>query len=174
MNQSDERITTDECAREVHLMARRTALLHYFFSEKIIERLGEEEGKKLIKEAVWAYGTYCGKQVKKGVEELGLPLTDENFDKIPDLPKYGWEVENLTLENGEVRPISRFCPIAAGFMEFGERGRELGRIYCYVDQSKYEAYNPDMEFIHTRNILDKDPYCEFLLQPRADKKDLDS
>lgn len=170
MNTADETITVEQCAEEVSLMARRLALLHYYFSEAIIDRLGEEEGKALIKEAVWAYGQHCGRAVREGVESMDLPLTDENYGQVRDLPQYGWEIDTITLEDGQTRPIARFCPIAAALKELGPRGEELGRLYCYVDQAKYEAYNRDLEFLHTKNVLDGDPYCEFLVRPRREEE----
>jgi hypothetical protein len=165
MTKQNDQITVQECTGEIKLMARRTALLHYYFSRAIVDRLGEEEGKALIKEAIWAYGRHCGQAVRAGVEDMGLPLTDENFGKVRNLPQYGWEVDSVTLADGEVRPIATFCPIAAAFKELGPQAEELGRLYCYVDQAKYEAYNPDMEFIHAKNLLDGDTYCEFLILP---------
>jgi len=169
MPKNDDKITIAECTEEVQLMARRLALLHYYFSEKIVAKLGEEEGQALIEEAVWAYGRHCGNQVLEGVKALGLPPTVENYDRVRDLPRYGWDMDTVTLESGEVRPIATFCPIADELKKLGERGRELGRIYCYVDQAKFEAYNPDMEFIHAKNVLDGDPYCEFLVRPRKEE-----
>jgi hypothetical protein len=165
MSEGEKMITVEACTEEVNLMARRLGLLHYYFSQAIVDMLGEEEGKALIKEAIWAYGRHCGEAVRAGVEAMGLPLTDENFGKVRDLPRYGWEIDEVTLDSGEVRPIAHFCPVAAALKELGPRGMELGRLYCYVDQAKYEAYNPNMEFIHTKNLLDDDPYCEFLVQP---------
>jgi hypothetical protein len=169
MNSQNETITVAQCTEEIQLMARRLALLHYYFSEAIVEKLGEEEGKALIKEAIWAYGTHCGRVVREGVEAMGLPLTDENYGRVRDLPQYGWEIETVTLEGGEVRPIATFCPVAAALQELGPRGEELGRLYCYVDQAKYEAYNPDLEFTHAKNVLDGELYCEFLVQPREEE-----
>lgn len=163
-------ITGEECGRQVGLMARRTAFLHYAFSKAILSRLGEEEGKKLISEAIWAYGNYCGRRVLEKVEELGLPLTEENFEKVPDLPEYGWKTGTTTMADGEVRPIASYCPIAAGFKELGPEAEKIGRLYCYVDQAKYNAYNPDIEFIHTKNLLDGDPYCEFLVRTAGTKE----
>ncbi len=164
-----EMVTKEECSQQVSLMARRTALLHYFFSKTIIDRLGEKEGKELISKAIWAYGNYCGAFVRKQVEAMGLPLTEENFDTVADLPAYGWTTDTLTLESGEVRPIATFCPIAAGIKEIGEDAEKIGRLYCYVDQAKYHAYNPEIEFVHAKNLLDGDPYCEFLVRARENK-----
>lgn len=167
--QAQKVVTQEECARQVGLMARRTALLHYFFSKTILSRMGEQEGQKLIRDAIWAYGNYCGQSVLKKVQEMGLPLTEQNFEKVPDLPEYGWDIDTITLEDGEVRPIARDCPIAAAFKELGPQAEKIGRLYCYVDQAKYKAYNPDIEFVHTKNILDGDAYCEFLVRT-AEKK----
>ena len=50
----------------------------------------------------------------------------------------------------------------------GAPAARLGRLYCFVDQAKQEAYNPDYEFLHLKNVLDGDPYCVFALRQRAD------
>ena len=166
MTNEKQLITPEECAFEVKLMARRAALLHYYFAETIIKEMGEEKGKALVKKAVWAYGEHCGKAVRKGVEAMGLPPTDENFGKVRDLPAYGWETGMVDIPGGEPRMVASFCPLAATFKELGPRGMELGRLYCYVDQAKYEAYNPEVKFIHTKNVLDGDACCEFLIEPK--------
>jgi hypothetical protein len=165
---TDESITRQECTAQVKLMARRAALLHYFFSKTLVEALGEEEGMRLVQQTTLAYGEYCGRAILEGVKALGLPNTQQNFDKIPDLPHYGWDMDVHTLPGGEQRPIVRSCPLAEVFMQFGEEGMRLGRLYCYVDQGKQLAYNPAFDFIHTKNVLDGDPYCEFLIQPHKD------
>jgi len=45
-----------------------------------------------------------------------------------------------------------------------ERGsQEWGRIYCYVDQAKYDAYN-GIKCKHLKNLLDGDDCCLFDLE----------
>jgi hypothetical protein len=161
-------ITTDECAQEVILAARRLALLHYHFCRTIIRHLGEPEGQALIQEAIRAYGQHCGSEVREAVEELGLPTSDENYDRVRDLPKYGWETGTVTLKNGQVRPIITSCPLAELFQSLGAEGVALGRLYCGVDQAKYQAYNRDKVFVHAKNMLDGDPYCEFWIKDRQE------
>jgi hypothetical protein len=39
-----------------------------------------------------------------------------------------------------------------------------------VDQAKYEAYDPDLECVHTKNVLDGDPYCELAVRSKKKKK----
>lgn len=167
MSEQDQNITPEACAQEVTLMARRTALLHYYFSEAVIAELGEEAGRKVIVKAIQAYGDHCGRTCREGVEALGLPLTEENYGKIRDLPKYGWKTATAVQPDGSIRPMATFCPIAAAFIEMGPRAVSLGRLYCYVDQAKYHAYNPALEFAHTQNVLDGDAYCEFLVTEKA-------
>jgi predicted hydrocarbon binding protein len=146
-------------------MARRTALLHYFFSQTIIHELGEEKGRELIMRAIEAYGAYIGHAVREGVKTMGLPLECENFNKVPDLPKFGWETGEVTLANGEHRPVVYVCPLAETFKSLGPEAEELGRLYCYVDQAKYKAFNPSIELVHSRNMLAGDRCCEFWVRP---------
>lgn len=158
-------MSMDEAAQNVRLMARRTALLYFYFAKALVDELGEEEGKRLIAKAVWAYGEHCGRAVREGVQAMGLPPTDENFNKVADLPSVGWDVSSVTAENGEVHPIATYCPLAAVWKELG--AEDLGRMYCMVDQAKYHAYNPDYEYIHAHNVLDGDAYCEFVVRRRT-------
>lgn len=161
-------ISVEDCTTEVKLMARRAALLHFFFSKAIIEELGPEAGERLIHKAIQGYGEYCGNAVRKEVEAMGLPLSDENFNKVRDLPHYGWDLGVRELPGGEQRSIAHYCPLADVFMQLGEEGRRLGRLYCFVDQAKQQGYNPAYDFIHSKNLLDGDPYCEFLVQPHKE------
>lgn len=162
-----EQITRSEAVENVRLMARRTALLYYYFAQTLVAELGEEEGKRLIGKAIWAYGEHCGRAVRAGVEALGLPPTDENFGRIADLPRLGWEMSTTALAGGEQRPICTYCPLAAVWKDLN--AEELGRLYCTVDQAKYHAYNPAYEYVHTKNLLDGDECCEFLVRKRAEE-----
>jgi len=145
-------IAKDAWEFDVWLMARRMALLYHYMASAIVERLGEEEGRKLVKDAVWKYGTHCGKAVREAVLAKGLPLTRENFRAVPDLPSRGWR--------------RALCPLAKTWKELGP-DTSLHRLYCFVDQSKIEAYNgEELECIHAHNVLDGDDYCEVVVRER--------
>lgn len=162
MDQNDEKMISRELAdQDVVLTARRLALLYYHFSKALIEELGEEKGKELILKAIKNYGDECGWEVREGVEKLGLPLTPQNFAKIPDLPSLGWKKELIVYPDGRRNPKVNFCPLAQVWIEKGEE--ELGRLYCFVDQAKFSSYNPELECIHVKNVLDGDPYCELCI-----------
>jgi hypothetical protein len=148
-------ITVEEATEQVKLLARRMALMYHHIGVVLTEAVGKDRAKELMKEAIWRYGTECGEVVRKGVEERGLPLTAQNFNVAPDLPKYGWDRE-LVFEEGEARPKVNYCPLAEVWIEKGSA--EMGRLYCFVDQAKFRAYN-DLECVHIKDLLDGDPYC---------------
>jgi hypothetical protein len=148
----------EQCVQDVRLMARRTALLYHYFVATLVEHLGEEKAKELTSQAVWRYGEHIGRAVRQGIEEMGLANDVENYGKYPDLPSVGWEGTVVETEHGP-RTRVLYCPLAAVWKELDTEA--WGRMYCYVDQAKYRAFNPDAELVHTSNVLDGDPYCEF-------------
>jgi hypothetical protein len=159
-------VAADGWEHDVWLMARRMALLYHYMAREIVDRLGEEEGRKLIKDAVWKYGVHCGKTVKEGVEKMGLPLTKENFRKVPDLPSRGWRHRVVDLPDGKKQTQSYLCPLARAWQELDD-DLSLDRIYCFVDQSKTEGYNGcDLECIHAHNVLDGDAFCEVVMREK--------
>ena len=158
-------LTTEECTTEVRLMARRTALLFAAFAETLLDEFGEEQARRLISKAVWSYGQACGRAVRAEVERQGLEINQENYAKARDLPRLGWEGSSLTTPEGEVHPIVTYCPLADVFKSLGPNMQKLGRLYCAVDQAKQQAYLPEMECIHVKNVLDGDAFCEFQYRP---------
>jgi len=132
------------------------ALLYYHMATAIVQRLGEKEGEKLIKEAIWSYGEACGRDVRESVLSQGLSLEAANFSAVPDLPSKGWrhEVRGTGEKAGSA---VTFCPLAAVWKELG--AEKLGRLYCFVDQAKFHAYNPDLCVVHEKNVLDGDDCC---------------
>lgn len=161
----------DRHEHDVWLMARRAALLYHHLAGAIVERLGEEEGHKLVKEAVWRYGRHCGEAVRRQVLESGRPLTADNFRTVPDLPSRGWRSETVASPDGAEEHHAVLCPLARTWQETGTDPR-LARLYCFVDQSKIEGYNAeDLECGHLHNVLDGDDYCEIVIQPRQEPRE---
>ncbi len=158
----EEMISKKEARAQVHSIIARAALIHYAFTKTLVDELGEKEGKELARKAIRLYGEWVGKRVKEKTLGRGLPLSRENFQD--DLPSLGWEDREAVEVEGERRARVKTCPLAKVWQELNAPG--LGRIYCYVDQAKYEAYNPELECVHTRNVLDGDPYCELAVRKR--------
>ena len=155
-------LSDDKWEQDVWLVSRRMALLYYHMAKAIVERLGEDEGRQLIRQAVWEYGEACGERVRKGAQAEGLPLVSDNYGAVPDLPSKGWHGEEVTLPTGEKKHAATFCPLAATWkeLEADHPGAEsLGRIYCVIDEAKYHAFNEDLRASHLKNVLDGDDYC---------------
>jgi len=155
-----EMITKQEASEQVSSMARRAALIHYAFTKTLFDKLGKKKGTELARQAIKLYGEWVGKRVREKTLAKGLPLTRENFQD--DLPALGWAEREIVEVEGEKRSRVFACPLARVWQELGTP--ELGRVYCFVDQSKYEAYNPELECVHTKNVLDGDSYCELAVR----------
>jgi len=161
-----EMISKDEALSQLKSMITRTALIHYAFAKTIIDELGKEKGKELAKKAIRLYGEMVGKKVREKTLAKGLPILPENFQD--DLPALGWASREKVMVDGEKRARVHTCYLAEAWKELGDP--EIGRLYCFVDQAKYEAYDPDLECVHTKNVLDGDPYCELAVRSKKKKK----
>ena len=157
-DQSENLVSKKEAEEQVVVMAKRMALLYYHTAEVLTEKLGEDEGKKMLSEIIDRYGRESGAAARSRVEELGLPLTADNFNIGSDLPKWGWQADRVVCEDGIERGRITYCPLAEVWKEKGLE--QLGRIYCYVDQAKYDAYN-GIKCKHLKNVLDGDNCCLF-------------
>jgi nitrate reductase cytochrome c-type subunit len=158
-----EMVSKEVASRQVLSMVNRLALLHHAFTKTLIAELGEKKGKEVILKAIRLYGEKVGKSVREKTLAKGLKLLRENYQE--DLPLFGWSIQGVEVE-GEPRARVLECHLAKAWKDLG--APELGRLYCYMDQAKYEAYNPELECVHVKNVLDGDAYCE--LAVRVKKK----
>ncbi len=154
-----ERVSKEDASRQVLSMVNRLALIHYAFTKTLIAELGEKKGKDVIGKAIGLYGEMVGKSVREKTLGKGLQLLKENYQE--DLPLFGWSIQRVEVE-GEPRARVLECHLAKAWKDLD--APELGRLYCYMDQAKYEAYNPQLECVHVKNVLDGDPYCELAVR----------
>jgi len=159
MPEKKKKITKEDATRQVLAIVKRMALLHYSFGKMLVEELGEKKGKALTRKAIDFYGKQVGEQVKEKTLAKGLKNLRENYQE--DLPMLGWNIERVEVD-GEPRVRIHDCNLAKAWTELGDPA--LGRLYCYMDQAKYKAYNPDLECVHVKNTLDGDPYCELAIR----------
>ncbi len=157
-DQNENMVSEKEAENQVVVMAKRMALLYHHTAEVLVETLGEEEGRKILHEIIKRYGRESGLVARSRVKELGLPLTVDNFNTGSDLPKWGWQADRAVCEDGIERGRITYCPLAEVWKEKGSE--QLGRIYCYVDQAKYDAYR-GIKCRHLKNVLDGDDCCLF-------------
>jgi len=161
-----EMISKEEAFQQVKSMITRAALIHYAFAKTLVDELGEKKGKALTKKAALLYGKMVGKRVKEKTLAKGLPLTRENFQD--DLPNLGWAEREKVEVDGEKRSRVFTCHLAKVWQELG--APDLGRLYCFVDQAKYEAYNPELQCVHVKNVLDGDAYCELAVRTKEKQR----
>ncbi|MFX0199521.1 MAG: L-2-amino-thiazoline-4-carboxylic acid hydrolase [Candidatus Hodarchaeota archaeon] len=147
------KILTDECTQQVRTMGYMFGLLYYHFAKTLVEELGEEEGKRLILNAIRSYGHERGFKIKEEVQKRGLELTVENFKKFSDLPPLGWDSEAGKLV---------YCSYAQPWLEKG--AEDLGNLYCEVDIALYEAYNPTIKVERLRSVLKGQECCEYNIE----------
>jgi hypothetical protein len=165
MDNENEMIPKEEALRQINLALRRTAMLYHAFGDTLIAALGRERGMALIKKAVYAYGADIGLAAKDKAEKKKVALTPDNFQS--DLPSMAWKTEEVEVK-GEKRTRVHFCPIAKDLLDMEEA--ERARLYCWVDQAKTSAFNPEFEFLHLKNVIDGDPYCEMVIRPAGEKE----
>jgi len=158
-----------EAARQVEVTSERLALLHLAFARTIVNELGEENGKKLVLEAIRNYGRLVGEQARQKVLKQGLDPLPENYAAAGDLPEYGMhEGREKVVIGGENRTRAYGCVMGKVWAQQGEAG--LGRLYCYVDAAKYMAYNPGFKMVHTKALPDGDDYCELCVRPTSEEE----
>lgn len=145
-----------DVARALH----RAAMLYRHFAETLQKELGNERARELILKAVYAYGGQIGREARARTQAKGLPPTPGNFSD--DLPSIGW-ISNKEEIDGETVTKIESCAFAE---EWRDMDPALARLYCYVDQAKMEAYNPDFTYVHLKNTLDGDPFCRMAVRPQ--------
>lgn len=159
MIESQDMVSKEEALQLTQTALKRLARLYHSFSETLCQELGEEQGLALIRKAIQAYGEDIGKEARQKAQSQDLPLIPENFTS--DLPDIAWDTENVIVD-GEPRIRVHSCPLASEWLSWGNP--ERARLYCFVDQAKMMGFNPKYEYIHVKNILDGDPYCELTIR----------
>ena len=159
MSAQEEFISKKEAMRQIRLSIRRTALLYHYFAKTLTETFGEKKGNKLIEKAIEAYGSHIGQVAKRKALEKGRTLTPENFES--DLPELAFKSQTVKVDDEERLRVYH-CPLAEVWLDLEDR--DAARLYCLVDQAKMKEFNPDYKYVHLKNILDGDSYCELVVR----------
>lgn len=163
MSEQEEMITVSEAEAAVNALSRRLGMLHLAYAKTLVAELGRERAIELIKKSIWAYGTQVGSETRQRVEAKGLEPTPENFKQGSDLSPIGFKP--VKVQVGEEFAARQFhCHIADVWEEAGEL--ELGGLYCLVDPSKMQAYNPDYTMVHLQKIPDGAECCDNVIRRR--------
>jgi len=143
---------------------RRFTLFYYFITREIVETLGEEKGKGLIRKAVKKFGEARGKAIQERVKKDGLELDLKNFKTYYDLPLGLTHKSTLVKASTEKQNWKevRGCLFSEIIKELG--AEELGALFCEQDQALAEAYNPRTRFTRFQTALTGGDCCETLTE----------
>ncbi len=162
----EKMISREVAEQDVIAMAGRLASLYQHFARVLLAELGEERAREIIGKVIKNYGEESGRNAGETVREMGLELSPDNFSKGSDLPALGWKAEKKQYSDGRENIKITFCPLARYWIDHDFT--ELGRLYCYVDQAKYAAFNPELKCIHVKNVLEGDAFCELAVERREE------
>lgn len=155
-----ELISKEAATNQVRQMGRMMATLYYHISCQLIESVGAEQAKQIIQQAIKALGTERGSEQKEKVVDAGYEHLPENYSKVPDLPALGWKVQQVEPGENPTHIKITYCPFAEVWKE--KDFAEFGRLYCTIDQAKYQGFHPDSNLVTLKNVLEGDEYCEMV------------
>lgn len=144
----------------VAAQAKIMAKLYYYMANEIVEEVGKEEGMEIVRKAIWKFGANRGTEIRKKVEKDNQELNLENMTKYYDMPlNDAWDAEVKVTPNS-FKEIVDYCPFAEIWIEFG--AEELGYIYCEQDIALMKAFNENIDFSRSENVMDEEEAkCKF-------------
>jgi predicted ArsR family transcriptional regulator len=126
----------------------------------VIERLGEEEGEQLLRDAVEYFGNQRGKRIADRVKEQGKELSFKNWLIYSDIDATENFQPEPSLENGDLFVKVEHCTFYKAAEEWGLG--DYAKIYCkYVDYAILNGYNPDVKLILKERQATGTDYCLF-------------
>lgn len=148
-----ERIDRPE-VRGVRLEAGQFAMLYFHFVKTLVETLGEEKAKTVVRKALYELALDRSGRMRREAEKRGLAPTLENFDAVSDLPAAGW-----------VKELGRnHCPYAERWVEYYADYpwfKEFAPLYCEViDTTNIENFSGRLTHRLTKNVLRGDEVCD--------------
>jgi hypothetical protein len=151
---SDLVSTEDPVVRFAKLYAEQ----YYFLAKEMMERLGEREGREAILSAVAQFGRARVEAIQREAVSRGMdPAAPETFAELRDMPRTGWE------SSPDDPSEKTYCPMEHVWSLYGDRGRELGYLYCQIDHVLYQGFGMDLERPLCR--AKGDAVCRFILSP---------
>lgn len=139
--------------------AKLFAKMYYIMAEQMIESLGEEEGKKAISKAVQTFAEARVASMKEEAAERDLAENGlQTYQDVRDMPGTGWKHNGLGIS---------YCPFHDVWKDYGERGAELGGLYCRIDYPMLEGFGVELE----RNFIltNGDDHCQFIYHDQAEQ-----
>lgn len=151
---TEDTISAEDANEDRLALGRRIGRMYLSFARILIDRLGEEEGRKAILEAIKDYSMRCSEARKRG---------------MVDLPRRGIHQGRSIVETEQGRRLRTVgCSIATEFADQDEQ--KLGALYCYVDPCSFMMTLPNIKLYHTEMEPFGADFCEFDLGIASDEE----
>lgn len=150
----EQKVLTQE---QLNNLVSFTALLYYYLASEIVQAFGQD-GEKAVIRALEKFGQERGAQIRRKVEEEGLPLSLENLARFYDLPiEAAWRT-SIRISPRKGTSLVEYCPFAATWHK--RNAEKLGSLYCKSEEALIKAYNPAVEYEQKKTLLTGDDKCE--------------
>jgi hypothetical protein len=127
-------------------------------AKKVIERLGKEEGEKVLKAGLREFGLERGHIIRAKADAAGLPPSLESFIKFYSVPTSACNKAQHTI-TGNKRISIVDCAAHLFWRQRGEE--EIGLLYCdAVDDGIRDGFDPRLKHTNPKNPLRGDDICE--------------
>lgn len=151
--EQSEKVDKAFAIEETRKAARHFAMLYFNFCKTLVESLGLEQAKPLIKKAVFSLSLDRTDRLCSVAKQQGLEPTLETFQKITDLPQSAWVPE---LGHNH-------CPYAQAWKEYFDDYpwfKEVAPMYCdVIDTTNIENFSKKLSHKITKNVLWGDDTC---------------
>ena len=159
----DANIGKDSAKDPTVAMAELFATFYHFITKEIVDSLGEEKGKELVRRAVHKFGQHRGEKIRERVEKEGLPPDLTSLVRFYDFPASNLVETDVAYDPKSYDEVTKYCTFAKVWKELG--AEDLGRIYCEQDFTLATGFNKDVKCSRACNIMDPGGnMCRFLMK----------
>jgi hypothetical protein len=129
-------------------------------ARRVIDRIGEDKGTIVMKEAVEDFGLERGRHIAARVKSLGLELSFKNWLIYSDIDSSANFEALPAIDDGDLVVKVGNCTFFNAAQQWGLEG--LARIYCrHVDYKILEGYNPDIKLALMERQETREDFCVF-------------
>ena len=143
--------------KEVRKAAYQFAMQYFHFCKTLVDTLGEEKAFPVVQQALFELSIDRSDKMRAKAKELGLAPVLENFMKVTDLARSGWDGWDPSL--GGV-----FCPYAEVWLTYFDEHpwfKEFAPLFCdVIDTTNIENFTHTTSHRLTKNLLWGDDECK--------------
>lgn len=153
-------INSDPVGKTVEIMAK----LFIFTAKEIIDEIGDDRGRSVLKRAVREFAEYRAGKIKEEIKKAGKDVNFHTIEEYSDYPaNTAWE-GTTEIEGDTLTEVTTRCPFAEAFREL--KMESIGRIYCdEIDIALNEAFFGEIDFERVKIFSDSnDSPCKMVVK----------